>query len=115
MQSETKFKNRIRPHLEAIRNCFVIKIQQVAVGGDPDFVLCIGGLYVGMELKRDLKSKPTKLQIYKLQKIEKAGGVAIVVAPETWDVAYAYLKALSEIETVLPLRIPSCLKSVMKV
>lgn len=106
-QPETRFKNRIRPHLEALNNTFVIKIQQVTVRGDPDFVLCVDGGFVGMELKRDAKAKPTALQRHKLELIDKAAGIAMVVCPETWDEAFRYLELLSQ-GIVEPM--PDCLK-----
>lgn len=89
---ETKFKNRIRPLLEKIPNCFVIKIQQTSIRGDPDFVLCIRGRFVALELKKDLKEMAMLLQEYKLNKITKAGGISFVVCPETWETVYKILR-----------------------
>ncbi len=61
-----------------------MSIQQVALCGDPDKILCIRGQYVALELKK-LGGKGEKLQLYKLTRIRQAGGLAFVVSPENWE------------------------------
>lgn len=91
MHPETRFKNRIRPKLEALPHTHVIKIQQSAIRGDPDFVLSIRGYSFYIELKRNRKEKPDPLQAWKLGRGQKSGNIAIVVSPETWNACYDYL------------------------
>ena len=47
--------------------------------GDPDFIFCIRGLFVGIEAKAGRKAEVTALQQVRLNQIAKSGGVAIVV------------------------------------
>ncbi len=94
-KSETVFKNKIRSKLEALPNIWVCKVQQVSLRGDPDFILCLRGAFVALELKKDAKEEPQALQWHKLGKIKLAGGIALVVYPSNWDETYKYLKKLS--------------------
>lgn len=81
MKPETRFKTRILPKLKALRKTWVVKIQQLSKSGDPDILMCIGGVFVAIELKAT-GGKTSKLQDYKLEAIAKAGGIAIVLEPE---------------------------------
>lgn len=92
---ETRFKNKIRPLLEGLPRTWLAKIQQQTIRGTPDFLLCIGGKFVALELKKSYKEKPDPLQQYTLDKIIEAGGWGIVVSPENWDQIYSSLKELA--------------------
>ena len=92
---ETLFKERIRPKLKKIPHSWWEKIQQVGIRGTPDFLGCVCGVFVALELKKDEKSKIDPLQVHKLKLIANAGGVAFVVSPENWEEVYAELLALA--------------------
>lgn len=49
--------------------------------GMPDICMLIDGIFFGLEVKRDSKSKPTDLQLEKIDHINRMGGHARVV----WD------------------------------
>lgn len=92
VKKETAFRARIRPKLEALPNTVVMSLQQVALRGDPDLILCCNGRFVALELKRDEKAKVAALQTYKLGKINTQGkGIAFVVYPENWESVYDVL------------------------
>lgn len=55
--------------------------------GVPDIVACLDGRFIGIECKAG-SNKPTALQSAELSKIEKAGGVGLVINEETVE----YLK-----------------------
>lgn len=93
---ETIFKHRIRPLLNRLPRATWFKIQQVSIRGIPDFLGCVAGRFVALELKASAKHSPDALQQYNLNAIEKAGGVALTVFPENWDATLAFLKKLSE-------------------
>jgi hypothetical protein len=93
---ETIFKNRIRPHLNALPNSWWVKIQQVALRGIPDFLGCINGQFIALELKKDPKAPIGKMQIYILSQIEKVGGYCRVLYPENWEVIFEELKKMSQ-------------------
>lgn len=95
LQRETKFKEKIRPILEALPNTWVVKIQQQAIRGTPDLILCIRGKFVALELKRCTKSKPDRLQEYTLNKIIDAGGIGLVVSPENWKETFNFLREIA--------------------
>lgn len=46
--------------------------------GIPDIVACHRGLFIGIECKAG-KNQPTALQLYNIEKIRNAGGLALVV------------------------------------
>lgn len=57
----------------------------VALLGIPDILGCIKGQFVAIELKRDKKQKPTRLQAHVLSLISRAGGLAYIASPETME------------------------------
>lgn len=91
-KSETKFKEKIKPLLEKLPNTWVEKIQQVSIRGTPDFILCVNGKFIALELKKDKYEKADPLQEYKLNKIIDSGGIGIVVCPENWEEIYKFLE-----------------------
>ena len=93
---ETIFKNRIRPRLEDLPHSWWCKTQMQAIRGIPDFVGCVGGTFVGLELKTskrqaDIDSSTTVMQKYTLNKIRLAGGFTAFVYPENWNDIYTQL------------------------
>lgn len=52
--------------------------------GVPDIVACVNGVFLGIECKAGT-NKPTALQVRELERIRAAGGHAIVVNEENWD------------------------------
>lgn len=92
---ETRFKNRIRPKLEAIPNSYWVKIDQMSQRGVPDFHGCISGQMILIELKASNKEAPSKLQEWHLQKAANAGALCFVVNPENWENTYQLLQELS--------------------
>lgn len=96
MQPETRFKLKVKAALAALPNCWAEKIQQQTIRGTPDFLICIGGYFVALELKRDGRQKPEPLQKRKLDMVRRAGGLAIVAYPSNWPEVLSVLKALAE-------------------
>ena len=92
---ETRFKRKIRPQLERLPFSWWVKVQQVAIAGTPDFLGCIRGKFVAIELKVG-SGKLSKLQTYNLDRIFSARGLALVATPENWPKIYDSLKLLSE-------------------
>ena len=93
---ETKFKeDKVHPFLESLPRSWCEKIQQVTINGTPDFLCCINGHFVAIELKKSKYDKESKLQKYKLARITKAGGISIVVSPEGWEKTSVFLHTLA--------------------
>ena len=82
---ETVFRqNIVIPFLKTLPFTKFMTIQQVAIHGDPDLVLCIRGHYVELELKSQF-GEVSALQRYKMDLTRKARGTALVASPQTWD------------------------------
>lgn len=47
--------------------------------GRPDIIGCYRGRYIAFEVKRDAAGKPTELQKFTLEKIRRAGGIALLI------------------------------------
>jgi hypothetical protein len=93
MQPESKFKIKVRAHLDTIPRSFFFKTQMVSLRGIPDFIGLINGRFVALELKVG-KNKLDALQRWVLSKIAGAGGVAIELRPENLEETIALLRAL---------------------
>lgn len=67
-------------YLKSVPRCFCWKEHGGMYGtaGIPDIICCIGGRFVGFEVKNE-KGKPTKLQESTIRKITDSGGIAMVV------------------------------------
>lgn len=94
-QAETKFKERIKPELEALPHSWWLKTQMVSTLGIPDFIGCVGGRFIALELKRNAHEKARPLQLWVLDKVRQAGGYALVVSPEIWDSVYSSLTEIA--------------------
>jgi hypothetical protein len=99
MKPETRFKIKIKPALEKLPNSWTVKIQQVCILGTPDFLLCINGWFVALELKKDRTAPATALQKLNIHKINKAGGFGYFVYPENWVQILRTLKSLAQGDT----------------
>jgi len=82
---EAKFRHtKVDPFLKKLPNTYSVSIQQTSIRGTPDKLICCHGVFIGLELKGD-KGVLSKLQVYNLDKIKAAGGIAMVSKPSTWD------------------------------
>lgn len=61
--------------------------------GVPDIIACVNGKFLGIEVKAG-KNKPTALQVRELERIRAAGGVAVVINEENWDMTRELLRPL---------------------
>lgn len=92
---ETVFRKRVAADLQKLAKTIAFPIQQKAINGDPDFILCLNGLFVGLELKAE-KGRVSPLQKYKLTRIKLSGGLGLVVYPSTWDETFKELQLLTK-------------------
>lgn len=89
---ETLFKEKVLEELRTLPHSYWIKIQQVTLKGVPDILGVINGRFIALELKKDAKEKPEKLQEYVLNEVNKAGGIALVTSPENFEGIKKYIK-----------------------
>ena len=84
---ETVFRTRVRALLKKLSlegPLWYEAIQQKSIKGSPDYVLCLGGLFIALELKKSEKDKPDPVQQAKLRQISEACGMSLVAYPENW-------------------------------
>lgn len=94
MKPETTFRrNKVDPFLKKLTNCVSFSIQQVAIHGTPDKLLCIRGRFVALELKSE-DGELDPLQEYNLNQVKRCGGVAIEASPKNWPEVQKILLAL---------------------
>lgn len=82
---ESAFKKTVDDYLKTLPNSHWFSIQQAAIYGTPDKIGVINGTFVGLELKADKNARRSMLQIYNLNRINKAQGYGRFVYPEVWD------------------------------
>lgn len=77
---EKDITNKIMKYLKTVPACFAWKTHGGMYGtaGMPDIVCCIGGRFVGLEVKQPGK-KLTALQEDAINRINAAGGIAAMV------------------------------------
>ena len=87
---ESSIVKAILKYLNILPECFAWKEHGGMYGtaGIPDIIACIGGKFYGFEVKTE-RGKPTALQEAAMRKIQKAGGIAVVV------------KSVSDVKAVL--------------
>jgi hypothetical protein len=81
---ETVFREKVRADLKTVYRCHPFPIQQKAIVGTPDFLVCISGIFVCLELKASEESPVLKMQTYNLAKVVECGGLAFIAWPQNW-------------------------------
>lgn len=96
MKDETKFKEKVKKDLKTLSRIWILKTNEVSMVGIPDYLLCICGIFIAIELKANKKSDVSILQQYNLEKIELAGGIGLVAYPENWEAIFKLLKRIDK-------------------
>lgn len=75
--------------------CYFVKhfANAFTKSGIPDLLVCCNGYFVGIEIKAT-NGKPSPLQIHNLKQIEEAGGFAILVYPQDYEMFTRFIKSL---------------------
>jgi hypothetical protein len=88
---ERNFQSRVLDDLREVPDLYVFKKEAGALRGIPDVIGCYQGKFFAWELKRDTRSKPSVLQQYHLDLINKSGGLGRVVNPENYTSCFLEL------------------------
>jgi Holliday junction resolvase len=93
---EKTFENKIKEYIKE-RGGYYVKYFGCgfSTAGTPDLLCCINGKFVAIEVKGD-GGKPTELQKHKIESIQKAGGIALVVYPADFDNLKTLINNLSK-------------------
>lgn len=97
MAAEKNFENRVKNFLKA-QGCWFIKYWgggQFTKAGVPDLLLCCNGRFIAVELKAP-NGKPSPLQLYTIEEIKKAGGIALVLYPTDFEEFKAMIMDLAK-------------------
>lgn len=92
MAEEKLFENKIKRWLKD-HGCWFVKYWsdgKFTQNGVPDILACVGGYFVGIEVKAS-NGRPSELQLHNIRQIRKAGGYAWVVYPSGWETLEKYL------------------------
>ena len=94
LAEEKNFENKIKKYLDE-KGCWHVKYfaNRNTRSGVPDILSCCGGTFLAIEVKAS-HGKPSELQLYNCRKIDKAGGIGLVVRPQDFS-------ALKELITIL--------------
>ena len=95
MPLERAFQLKVRKALKQLERVWFFKASERSLAGSPDFILCVNGMFVALELKRDEKAKASRLQAHTLQEINESGGIGVVVHPGNWAKVFCVLKTLA--------------------
>lgn len=83
---EKNFENKIKKFLKD-QDCYFIKYWgggQFTKSGVPDLLICCNGYFVAVEVKAE-NGKPSELQLWNIEQIKKAGGIAMVLYPNRFE------------------------------
>lgn len=95
-KAETQFRQgQVIPFLKTLKHTKFMAIQQAAIHGDPDYVLCVRGEYIDLELKDEGES-PSAIQKFKHSETERCGGRVIVADPSNWNNVKQQLRKLDK-------------------
>lgn len=90
---EKKVKDQIKRRIKDAGGYYAMPVMVgMAQNGTPDFLVCVGGQFAGVEAKAG-KGKPTKLQLVRLREILDAGGTALVINEQNMDQLEGWLHA----------------------
>lgn len=95
--SEKMFENKVKAFLKH-EGCWVLKTWSNGIQreGIPDLLICCNGYFLGVELKRDT-GKPSELQLWNIDQIRKANGIAFVLYPSAFDEFKDLIHLLKEV------------------
>ena len=86
MATEKNFENKVKKFLKE-RGAWFLKYWGGAAytkAGIPDLLVCVNGYFLGVELKAP-KGKASELQLHTLKEIDNAGGFAILLYPDQFE------------------------------
>lgn len=97
MAAEKNFENRVKGFL-SVQGAYFIKYWgggDFTKAGVPDIIACVDGHFLGIEVKAP-NGRASPLQIHNLRQIEAAGGYAILLYPNQYELFQNFIKCLKE-------------------
>lgn len=95
MAAEKKFEEKIKSFLKE-KGAWFVKYWAGAAytkNGIPDILACVDSYFIAIEVKA-ANGKPSPLQIYNLREIDNAGGFALLLYPDQFDLFKELIRCL---------------------
>lgn len=94
MAQEKRFETKVKNFLES-QGAYFVKFfaNSYTKKGVPDVLACVGGYFVGIEVKAQ-NGHPSELQIHNIEQIRKAGGFAFVLYPSGYEEFKKFIEQL---------------------
>lgn len=85
MTQEKQFEQKIKNFLKS-QNCYCVKYFGCGFSqaGVPDILACVNGHFLAIEVKAE-RGRVSELQRVNIERINKCGGVALVVKPSNFE------------------------------
>lgn len=98
--SEKVFETKVKKFLKE-QGCYFIKTHgdRFSKVGTPDLLVCCNGFFLGVELKAP-NGKPSELQLYHVDQINKCGGIGLVLYPSGYDKFKKLIRFLKQYEPI---------------
>lgn len=95
MTKEKTFENKVKSFLKS-KNVWFVKFfaNGYTQKGIPDLLCCVNGRFLAVEIKAE-KGHPSPLQLYTIDKIKSAGGLAMVLYPSQFEEFKALVNSLT--------------------
>lgn len=95
MAQEKTFENKVKKFIEK-EGGWQVKFfaNSFTKSGIPDILACINGYFVAIEVKAQ-NGKPSELQLYNIEKIREAGGIAVVLYPDQFGLFKEMVRELN--------------------
>ena len=95
---EKQYEMKIRKFLDGV-GAWYLKTYSNGVqrSGVPDLLCCVNGCFLAIEVKSET-GRPTALQVWNIEKIREAGGIAVVSKPSDFDNLKRLILKLSEVK-----------------
>ena len=103
MAGEKNFENRIKQFLQA-EKCWCLKHWGgggFTKAGIPDLLICCNGRFIAVEVKGP-GGRATDLQRYTLDQINNAGGLGLILYPNSFDQFKQLVKQINDLPPCQP-------------
>lgn len=96
MAQEKRFEQKIKNFLKS-QNCYYVKYFGCGFSqaGVPDILACVNGHFLAIEVKAE-RGIVSELQRVNIERINKCGGVALVVKPSNFEMFKNLIKDLKK-------------------
>ena len=85
MAEEKNYENKVKDYIDDHGGWHVkFFANAMTKKGIPDILACINSYFVAIEVKAT-HGKPSELQKYHVKKINAAGGLAVILYPQDWE------------------------------